>query len=387
MKKRKVRRFCVILGMVIAVVFSALAQEVAPDSVPVRKSFLKKVGSYLMGGVGDSVGTVKLSRFSIIGGPHYDSEAKFGLGVVGTSQFRLNGCDSLMQPSNIAVTADASIAGFFALGLKGSIFFPGDSKRLLFEGLVGYSPSYFWGIGEESGDIDENESLMKRINAFVRADFMWRLAPGLFAGPAVQWQYDHTIEIERPELLADQKRTVSTQGLGFTIEYDTRDYVTAATSGVLLHYTQLFNPKFLGNSYAFSMTDLRACYYHGLWRKASIAGEVKATFNFGNPCWGTMSRLGSSWSMRGYYPGRYRDKHLVASQVELRQTVWGPLGVVVWGGVGNVFHDTDTFKKGWLPNYGIGVRWAFRPHVNIRLDYGFGKKGQNGFLFAINEAF
>ena len=381
------RRFFLTIAAITAVAFSGLAQDATTDSVVARKSFIKKIGEYLMGGANDSTAGEKLSRFSIIGGPHYDNEAKLGIGVVGTSQFRLNGCDSLMQPSNIAITADASFAGFFALGLKGSVFFPEDSKRLLFESQVGYSPSYFWGIGEENGDIDENETKMNRINAFVRADFMWRLAPGLYVGPVLQWQYDHTAEIDKPELLAGQDRSVSTQGLGITVEYDTRDYVTAATSGVLLHYTQLLNPKFLGNNYAFSMTDLRACYYHTLWRKASIAAEVKVTFNFGDPCWGTMARLGSSWSMRGYYPGRYRDKHMATTQVELRQTIWGPLGMVAWGGVGNVFHNKETFKSGWLPNYGIGLRWAFRPHVNIRLDYGFGKKGQNGFLFSINEAF
>lgn len=40
-----------------------------------------------------------------------------------------------------------------------------------------------------------------------------------------------------------------------------------------------------------------------------------------------------------------------------------------------------------LPNYGIGYRWEFKKRMNVRLDYGFGKKDQNGFLFSINEAF
>ena len=29
----------------------------------------------------------------------------------------------------------------------------------------------------------------------------------------------------------------------------------------------------------------------------------------------------------------------------------------------------------------------FKKNVNVRLDYGFGKNGQSGFLFNINEAF
>ena len=40
-----------------------------------------------------------------------------------------------------------------------------------------------------------------------------------------------------------------------------------------------------------------------------------------------------------------------------------------------------------LPNFGIGYRWEFKKDVNVRLDYGFGKNGQKGFIFNINEAF
>ena len=36
---------------------------------------------------------------------------------------------------------------------------------------------------------------------------------------------------------------------------------------------------------------------------------------------------------------------------------------------------------------GVGYRWEFKKNVNVRLDYGFGKSGQSGFLFNINEAF
>jgi hypothetical protein len=39
-----------------------------------------------------------------------------------------------------------------------------------------------------------------------------------------------------------------------------------------------------------------------------------------------------------------------------------------------------------LPNYGIGYRWEFKKRVNVRLDWGFGKR-QMGVIFSINEAF
>ena len=89
-----------------------------------------------------------------------------------------------------------------------------------------------------------------------------------------------------------------------------------------MNITQCFRPKFLGNDYAFSTTDLRTSYYHPVWEGGLLAGELRGTFNFGNPSWAMMALLGNSYSMRGYYEGRYRDKHKIEGQVELRQHVW-----------------------------------------------------------------
>lgn len=47
----------------------------------------------------------------------------------------------------------------------------------------------------------------------------------------------------------------------------------------------------------------------------------------------------------------------------------------------------DLRMKHVLPNFGVGYRWEFKKNVNVRLDYGFGKHGQKGFIFNINEAF
>lgn len=63
-------------------------------------------------------------------------------------------------------------------------------------------------------------------------------------------------------------------------------------------------------------------------------------------------------------------------------------GVVVWIGAGTVFNKFSALcMDRVLPNYGIGYRWEFKKNVNVRLDYGFGKNGQSGFIFNINEAF
>ena len=107
----------------------------------------------------------------------------------------------------------------------------------------------------------------------------------------------------------------------------------------------------------------------------------------GDTPWGLMATLGSSYSMRGYYEGRYRDKCAMDAQIELRQHVWKRNGVAVWAGAGTIFPEFSAFTpKHILPNYGFGYRWEFKKRVNVRLDLGFGKH-QTGFIFNINEAF
>ena len=127
--------------------------------------------------------------------------------------------------------------------------------------------------------------------------------------------------------------------------------------------------------------------YLRIWRDAVLAADLYGEFNSAGTPWPMLARLGGGQRMRGYYEGRYTDNDLVAVQLELRQRIWRRIGCTVWGGAGNVFADFASWR--WshtLPNYGFGLRWELKKRVNIRLDYGFGRK-TGGFLLNINEAF
>lgn len=353
------------------------------DSVR-RGGFFQKIKDYLS--LDNDTVTSNPKRFSIsfLGGPSYANDSRFNLGVAGVAQYRLNGCDTI-QPSNATITGNVTTAGFWKLGVEGTMFFPKESKRFNYEMEVEYAPRNFWGIGYDRADSDRKTQLHQH-SYKVKGEFLFRLAEDFYLGPMLQWDYASSGDVEDEELLDGQDHVVRNYGFGLTLQYDSRDLMTNAYSGVYVYLNQMFRPKFLWNRYAFSTTEFEACYYHKAWRDAIIAGQVTALFNLGNPSWAMMALLGDSDIMRGYYHGRYRDKHMVTAQVELRQYVYRRFGFVVWGGAGSVFHDSDSFRN-WLPNYGLGLRWEFRRRVNIRLDYGFGKRGQSGFMFNINEAF
>ena len=326
--------------------------------------------------------------FSIIGGPHYSTDTKLGIGLVAAGLYRANANDTLLPPSNVSLFGDVSTVGFYMLGIRGTHIFPQDKYRADYTIYFYSFPCKFCGMGYDMGDDDSNKSDMKRWQARFKASFLFHLGDNLYLGPMVSYDYVIGRRIERPELLNGMDQHTWNIGAGFSAVYDTRDVLTYPHRGFYINLSQCFRPRFMGNDYAFSTTELQVDAYQRVWKGAILAEDFRTMLNFGNPSWGMMALLGNSNSMRGYYEGRYRDKHKMEAQVELRQHVWKRNSLTTWVGAGTVFHKFSEMRsRHILPNFGIGYRWEFKKNVNVRLDYGFGKAGQTGFLFSINEAF
>ena len=67
--------------------------------------------------------------FSIIGGPHYATDTKLGLGLVAAGIYRSDPADTLLLPSNVSLFGDVSTVGFYLLGVRGTHIFPHDCSR------------------------------------------------------------------------------------------------------------------------------------------------------------------------------------------------------------------------------------------------------------------
>ena len=362
------------------------AEKVDTMALRAGKSWVNRILDYF----NDSNKNKKHKRFdfSVIGGPHYASDTKFGLGLVAAGLYRTDPNDSILPPSNVSLYGDVSSVGFYMLGVRGNHIAPKGRYRIDYH-LYFYSfPADFWGIGYEMGDNDANKSGMKRWQAQAEVSFLFRVADNFYIGPMASYDYVIGKHIERPELLQGMDQHTWNVGAGVSLVYDNRDNLTNPHRGIYLNINQMFRPRFMGNDYAFSTTAFRFDAYQRLGKGTVLAEDIGANLNFGNPSWGMMAELGGTHSMRGYYEGRYRDKHSLEATVELRQHVWKRNGIVVWVGAGTIFPKFSALRsKQILPNAGVGYRWEFKKNVNVRLDYGFGKSGQSGFLFNINEAF
>ncbi len=329
---------------------------------------------------------------SFIGGPHYSSESGFGLGIVGSGIYyakrdSLGQPDAKTPPSTVSLKADVTTGQLYKIGAEGYHIFGGDKYRINYDGYFYTFKDKFWGIGYDNAIDDANESVFKRLQAQLKADFVFNFGGRFYVGPLAQFSYVNATRVDRPELFEGQQLRTFTTGIGFTVMYDTRDVPFNAYKGVLLRFDQLFNPRFMGNTYAFSQSVLSTSGYTSVWKGGVLAAMFHADITYGNTPWGLMPTFGGSSRMRGYYEGRYRDKCEMDFTVELRQHVWRRNGIVIWAGAGSVFPRFSAFK--WnhvLPNFGVGYRWQFKPRVNVRLDVGVGR-GEKGFNFSINEAF
>ena len=337
------------------------------DTVIKKNNFFRKFYTYFRTANEDKT-QEKDFDFSIIGGPHYSSTVKLGLGIVAAGLYRVDKNDLSIPPSNVSFFGDVTTTGFYLLGVRGNTLFTGGKYRLDFNTYFFSFPSAFWGIGYDSATYGK-AGAYKRLQNQVKVDFMVRVAKDI-------------------EQLRGENPLNINAGLGVFLMYDSRDFITNAYRGIYFKAEQRFFPSFMGNRETFYRTEVQWNAYHPLWKGAVMAYDVHGMFNYGNPPWTMLALMGGSSRMRGYYEGRYRDNNLIEAQVELRQKVYGRNGIVIWGGAGNVFPSFSKFNGAHtLPNYGIGYRWEFKKRVNVRLDYGFGLRGQKSFMFGINEAF
>lgn len=359
--------------------------SIGADTVSQRPNIIQRVINYF----NDSNKPKEFKGFdwSIIGGPHYSSDTKFGIGLVAAAFYRNDLKDSITQPSNVSLYGDVSTVGFYLIGIRGNHIFKNDRNRIDYN-LYFYSfPRKFWGIGYDNGLNMDNESKFNEIFVQASVQYLHALTNGLFIGPGIGYTYAHAAKMHNPGLWEGLPLHSSTYHVGFRLQYDTRDNLTATQNGFLASIEQNFSPKFLGNRQAFSATELKLAYFHHLWRGSVLATQYHARMAYGNVPWAEMSKFGGSNIMRGYYDGRFRDKGEMDLTVELRQHVWRRNGIVVWGGVGTVFPKLSAIRsRHFLPNGGVGYRWEFKKRTNVRLDYGIGR-GESSFIFSINEAF
>lgn len=252
-------------------------------------------------------------------------------------------------------------------------------------------PDKFFGIGNCTRESDE-ESYTSQTPSF-KIFLQRRIMKGLYLG--IEYEFaDYKITKVEENGIIDQGTVLGSQGgsvsgIGARLNVDTRDNIFYPAKGFYGLFSVASFSKKLGSDYRFVRYTLDLRTYIQLFSGDVLALQGYLKSNTHEPPFQEMSHFGGPNMMRGYYYGRYRDRHMTLIQGEYRMNIWGPFGCVLFGGLGNVEYELKDFRFDNLkPSYGFGIRYLVDPRekINLRVDFGFGEDSK-GIYFGAIEVF
>jgi len=271
------------------------------------------------------------------------------------------------------------------------IFFSENKYNLKAQYVYNRFNEYYWGVGNSAPNSAKElyDFKQHKFNARLTRQFV----KDLYIGGQVMYEkvYENKFKAISTAPVSGVAGINGYQifGAGLALAFDNRGNIYYPLKGAYLEISNFFFYSSKMGQYKFSNITVDFRKYFGLWKENVLAIQGFASINNGDIPYRQMGTMGNEMIMRGYYNGRYRDNHFVAAQAELRKTIWGPLGVVVFGGMGNVGSDFNNLAQHIKPNYGFGFRATTirREHINARIDFGFIEGKIEGFYFTLSEAF
>ena len=271
-----------------------------------------------------------------------------------------------------------------------------DKNTWFFLGRARYQsfPLLYFGIGPDSQS--ERISLIDGNYSLFRERFLRAVIPSLYVGLELDYQRlssvkykDVTANHQQPSVGANGSTNL---GLGLGILYDNIHNALNPRKGIYSEWAVLnYNGDF-GSDFDFTSYIIDNRFYVPVKKNTVLAAQLYGQFTLGNAPFNMLSLMGGESLMRGYYLGRYRDKNLIAGQLEYRilpfnfSKRWGASAFMA---AGQVYDENETFQfKNLLPTGGLGLRFLVFPEKDIytRVDVAFTEEGR-GIYFFIGEAF
>jgi hypothetical protein len=258
-------------------------------------------------------------------------------------------------------------------------------------------PLLYHGVGPDTPE--EPIATVEADYLLLRQRALRELAPSLYFGLQLDYQRlfrvnfvptDDQTALDLPEGSAG----ASNLGLGAGLVYDTRHNVLNVREGAFAELAFIHSDPLWGSTQQFTTIVSDNRWYHKVNARDVFAAQAFGQFTMGNPPFQQLSLMGGESLMRGYYLGRYRDKNLIAGQVEYRMLPvpikkLRRFGMTFFMASGTVFSEDDPLA---LNNFklagGGGVQFLVFPEKDIytRFDVAFTREGPGFYLF-VGEAF
>jgi outer membrane protein assembly factor BamA len=324
----------------------------------------------------------------------YMPETKFGFGLA--ASYYMYGHEQRADrvlPSSIGFLGIYTTEKQIIMSGVTDLYLRGGQVRLL--GNMGYSkfPTKYWGIGNETPDTLEEDYTPKTF--LLGSEIQWQVREGWYVGAVAQFASRTLAEVADSGLLAAGDAPGANDGhlvgLGALLTRDSRNNTVYPTQGSYHQLRAVVHDGLIGSDWEFALltADLRT--YVPLAARQVLALRALGEWTTGAPPFDLLPQLGGDVLLRGYYQGRFRDRHLIAVEAEYRAPLWWRIGVVGFAGAGQVAGTLDNFRfDRFKASVGGGLRFLLDPKagLNIRADYGWAfDVGTGGFYLNIGEAF
>ncbi|MDF7818702.1 BamA/TamA family outer membrane protein [Runella sp. MFBS21] len=323
----------------------------------------------------------------------YAPETSFEIGLSSLLLFQAKN-DTLNRLSEVQAFGFVTFKAQYGLWIDNAIY--GDKDKWFFLGRTRFQkfPLLYHGIGpapagKEPALVDANYLLF-------RQRILRKLVPNLFIGPELDYQQLYNTSFVQPKEHFYEKPLGSdgtiNVGFGAALVYDNRHNVLNVRKGLFGELAFLKYHPNIGSDYTFYGVNLDVRSYHPTNQNNVLAWQLYGNFYGGDIPFNQLALMGGEMIMRGYYLGRYRDKNMLAAQIEHRWLPFGfskRFGAAVFAGAAAVAPTINTFSTKYIRTTGgVGVRYLLFPKKDIylRLDVGFSEDGPNFYLFT-GEAF
>ncbi len=320
----------------------------------------------------------------------HSPETKWGLGIGTSLTFKVGKPDTLTRTSSLQALGLRTTRGQTILGLDGNIFFPGENYILRLHSSYSFFPDRYWGLGNRTDNRKAQTFSYRQFYFFPQ--LLRRVYKDLYVGVSLEFQQVFRFAYDKNSFY-DYRNIIGLQGgiipgAGFLVTWDSRNNAFSPTKGEFfeLSLTDFENHR-KNYDYSNYIFDFRK--YVETRRGRVVAFQVYGNLNKGSIPLLSLASMGGNMIMRGYYSGRFRDKNLIAAQIEYRRPIYKGIGLVGFAGVGQVSNNPEDFGLNQFKCAGgAGLRIALKPkeRLNLRMDYGVARHS-HGFYLTLAEAF
>ena len=336
--------------------------------------------------------SIKKIRYVVLPAVSSSPETGVGFGFVASLSFKTSDrYDSLTRTSSVQTADFYTTEGQNIEVIDATIYFPKEHFIYANEISHSYFPDKFWGMGPNTDDKNKDPYTFEQFYFFPRLSR--KIKNNFFAGLLYEYQNVYKVEYKKggtfdtSSFYGKDKYQVS--GLGVSATYDSRNLSFSPTKGFLVESLLNSFGKSIGSNYNFVKWTLDIRSFFKLVGNTVLAAQLYNYSTFGNTPLRDQATLGGGGNMRGIYDGRFRDNNATSLIVEYRVPLFWRLSMCTFGDIGNVYNKPKDLNTPLKYSFGGGLRVALlkKDKLNLRLDYGYYTKLNQGFYLNIGECF